>query len=265
MPVKFNVDRVMRNWKASGGKSKFEKSLRDVLIYMQNDPNIKNMAEAAYLLGTAKAESDYSLQRWESDYQCGPAGMPYNKKPCNRALNYFRSRKTGGGGSKKNYYEMGLDRNGMPYFGRGLIQLTGKYNYDKYGKLIGVDLLADGDRALIPKNSYKIASTYLKLKTFKHVNNNDLRKARKSVNGGTRGVDEVNGAFKRWMNVFKTSGFGNSGMTRQTRQVALYSSLAVGILGTIGLGVYVVKKNNIQLPALPNMPDTMPTLPIGLR
>lgn len=260
MPVKFNVDRVLSNWKKSGGKSKFPKSLRAVLIYMQNDPNITNMAEAAYLLGTAKAESDYSLQRWESDYQCGPAGVPYDKYPCKKALNYFRSRKTGGGGSKRNYYEMGLDRNGMPYFGRGLIQLTGKHNYGKYGKLIGVDLLSDGDRALIPKNSYRIASTYLKLKTFKHVNKGDLRRARKSVNGGTRGVDEVNGAFNKWMNVFKASGFTTSSMTRQNRQIALYSSLAVGLLGTIGLGVYVVKKKNIQMPALPKMPE-LPVIP----
>ena len=257
MPVKFNVDRVISNWKKIGGKSKFPQSLRSVLIYMQNDSNITNMAEAAYLLATAKAESDYSLQRWESDYQCGPAGIPYDKYPCTKALNYFRSTKTSGG-SKRNYYEMGLDRNGMPYFGRGLIQLTGKYNYEKYGKLIGVDLLSDGDRALIPKNSYKIASTYLKLKTFKHVNQGDLRRARKSVNGGTRGVDEVNGAFNKWVKVFKASGFTTSSMTRQSRQIALYSSLALGLLGTVGLGVYVVKKNNIQMPGLPRIPDIMP-------
>ena len=158
--------------------------------------------------------------------------------PCDRALNYYRSTKTSSG-SKRNYYDLGLDRNGMPYFGRGLIQLTGKGNYEKYGKLIGVDLLSDGDRALIPENSYKIASTYLKLKTFKHVNSGDLTRARKSVNGGTRGAPEVNDSYYMWLDVLGNSGFRKSILTRRGRQIALYSSLTLAILGT---GFYIYYK-----------------------
>jgi predicted chitinase len=257
MPVKFNVDKVLRLWKASGGRSKFKNSLRAVLIYIQNDPNITNMREAAYLLATAKAESDYSLQRWESDYTCGPAGVPYKRYPCQRALNYYRSTR---GGRKRNYYEMGRDRNGMPYFGRGLIQLTGKHNYGKYGKLIGVDLLSDGDRALEPRNSYKIASTYLKLKTFKYVNAGNLTRARKSVNGGTRGVADVNAAFHAWMKVFKRAGFATSSQTRQRRQAIFYSTVALSTIALFGATVYVVRKKKIKLkmPSLPRLPDITP-------
>ena len=238
MPVKFNINRAMRNWQNSGGSSKFEKSLRQVLKYIQNDKNITNMAEAAYLLGTAKAESDYSLQRWESDYQCGKAGVPYVDYPCDRALNYYRSTRTGSGKSKRNYYEMGLDKNGMPYFGRGLIQLTGKHNYEKYGKLIGVDLISDGDRALNPWNSYRIASTYLDLKTFKHVNNGDLTRARKSVNGGTRGAQEVNDSYDLWLHVFEESGFRKSILTRSGRQFLILST----VTAALGFGYYVYAK-----------------------
>jgi predicted chitinase len=260
MPVKYNVDRVLKNWKASGGKSKFEKSLRHVLIYIQNDPNITNMAEAAYLLATAKAESDYSLQRWESDYMCGPAGVAYKKHPCSKALNYYRS--TGKEGRrKKNYYNLGVDRYGMPYFGRGLIQLTGKSNYEKYGKIIGVDLVSNGDRALVPMNSYKIASAYLHLKTFKYVNAGNLTRARKSVNGGTRGLSEVNHAFNKWMNIFKQSGFTTSTMTRQARQAIMYSGVAVSFLSLIGVGVYTVRKYG--LPTLPQMPTLPELTPVG--
>ena len=62
-------------------------------------------------------------------------------------MNYYRSTKDG----KINYYTLGTDKNGLPYFGRGLIQLTGKSNYKKYGDLIGVDLVNDGNKALEQK------------------------------------------------------------------------------------------------------------------
>jgi putative chitinase len=44
-----------------------------------------------------------------------------------------------------------------PWYGRGDIQLTWEYNYDKAGKFIGVDLIADPDKALDPGNSARIA------------------------------------------------------------------------------------------------------------
>ena len=163
MAVKFDIKDALFEFKSSGGTTSFSESLEDVLKYIQNDKNINSAEQAAYLLATAKAESNYSLQRWESDYLCGEQGVPYKDKPCERAVNYYRS-----SNGKKNYFELGVDGNGMAYFGRGLIQLTGKSNYEKYGRLIGVDLVKDGDKALIPKNSYKIASEYLKARTWKY-------------------------------------------------------------------------------------------------
>jgi hypothetical protein len=44
-----------------------------------------------------------------------------------------------------------------PYYGRGLIQLTWRSNYDFYGRLFGVDLVDDPDKALEPILSAKIA------------------------------------------------------------------------------------------------------------
>ena len=154
------------------------------------------MKEVAYFLATAKVESDYSLQRWEADYLCGAKGVPYQVQPCQKALNYYRS-----SDGKANYYSKGVDSTGVPYFGRGLIQLTHKYNYDKYGKKIGVNLVDDGDKALEPQNSYKIASEYLDSKTFKYVNRDNLTQARKSVNGGTKGVSDTNREYQMWLNI----------------------------------------------------------------
>lgn len=198
MSVKFNVKEALKLYKEAGYTTSFPNSLKDVLKYMQKDKNLNTKKDVAYLLATAKVESDYSLQRWESDFACNSYGKPYLEKPCKNALDYYRSTKN----NKKNYYTLGTDKRGLPYFGRGLIQLTGKSNYKKYGDIIGVDLVGEPDYAMIPKNSYKIASEYfVKRNVFKNANAGNLRQARINVNGGTKGLDEVNKYYKIWLEI----------------------------------------------------------------
>lgn len=199
----FDIDKAIGLVEKSYAPSaKFKESLKKVLYYIKNDASIDNVKKAAYMLGTAFAESGYSLQRWEADYACGSTGVKYGAGgPCSSALKYYKSSK-----GKKNYYDLGTDNNGFPYFGRGLIQLTGKANYESYGKKIGQDLVGNGDLAMEPQNSYKIAAEFLKANTFSKVMSGDLKKARKSVNGGTKGIDEVNGAYNAWLSVFSQLG-----------------------------------------------------------
>ena len=234
MPVKFNINTALNLYKQSGGTTNFESSLKQVLKFMQNDVNVNNEKEAAYFLATAKSESDYSLQRWESDYLCGEKGVPYVGQPCQKALNYYRS-----SDGKSNYYNRGVDSTGTPYFGRGLIQITHKYNYKTYGDLIGVDLVGEADKAMIPENSYKIASAYLNRKTFKHVNNGDLTQARKSVNGGTKGVDRTNVSYYRWLNIFQNPAV-NFKYIFWTKKRRIY----FGIMTALGLvvGAYFINR-----------------------
>jgi predicted chitinase len=266
MGVSVNIDKAISDYKQKGGKTSFEDSLRQVLQFAQSDNNLNEVSDLAYLLATAKAESDYSLQRWESDYACGLTGKPYNQKPCEKALNYYRSTK----GGKKNYYTLGTDKNGLPYFGRGLIQLTGKANYEKYGKLIGVDLVNDGDKALEPKNSYQIATTFLSQKrggtyaknganrsTFDMAKDGDLTKARKSVNGGSKGLEEVNKYFQLWKEVLQNNlGESNnlalkSTLTtdkkKRTKKI-IAIGIAVLILGVSGTLTYLYLKKRGKLP-----------------
>lgn len=200
---KYNIDDILVKINQTKHKpnDKFRDSLKKILLWIKTDTLITDTREAAYLLGTAYAESGYSLQRWEADYICTGIGIPYGSAgPCEKALNYYRS-----SNRKKDYYTLGVDSKGLPYFGRGLIQLTGKGNYDKYGKKIGVDLVSNGDLALREENSYKIASIYLKSLVYKHVIEGDLTTARKRVNGGTKGIDEVNGAYKDWLSILNTN------------------------------------------------------------
>jgi hypothetical protein len=176
-------------------------------------------------------------------------------------LNYYRSTK----GGKKNYYTLGTDKNGLPYFGRGLIQLTSKSNYEKYGDLIGVDLVNDGDKALEPKNSYKIATTFLSNKrggiyakngvnrsTFDLARDNDLTLARKSVNGGTKDLDRVNTAYKFWKDLLKKNNAkvvsGSESVGRNKTKLWLGIGLSVITIGVTGTLIYLYLKKNNKLP-----------------
>jgi putative chitinase len=51
---------------------------------------------------------------------------------------------------------------GYKYRGRGYIQLTGKENYERYGKKLGVDLVNNPELANDPSIAIKIATEYLK-------------------------------------------------------------------------------------------------------
>jgi len=261
MAIKIDIDKLISDYKKDGKKTDFPDSLKQVLEYARSDKNLTDISDLAYLLATAKIESDYSLQRWESDYVCGLKGKPYKDKPCDSALNYYRSTE----GGKKNYYTLGTDKNGLPYFGRGLIQLTGKENYKKYGDLIGVDLVNDGDKALLPKNSYLIASTYLSQKrggiyekngvkrnTFDLVKDNDLTLARKSVNGGTKNLDKVNDSYIFWKNILKKNNAkvvsGGDFGSRDKKKVWLGIAVSVVTIGITATLVYLYLKKTNKLP-----------------
>jgi putative chitinase len=77
------------------------------------------------------------------------------------------------------------------YFGRGLIQLTGKDNYERCGLAIGVDLLSDPALLLDPRYAALSAGWFWN----KH-GLNELADAQehgqitKRINGGTLGLDD---------------------------------------------------------------------------
>lgn len=49
------------------------------------------------------------------------------------------------------------DAQGKSWFGRGMIQLTHKRNYELLGRVIGADLVSNPDAALTPRNAAKVA------------------------------------------------------------------------------------------------------------
>jgi predicted chitinase len=80
---------------------------------------------------------------------------------------------------------------GVKYKGRGLVQLTGRANYEKFGKLLGIDLLNHPELAELPDNAIKIMIEGMKNGLFTgyklgDFNPSDFEGMRAIVNGSDR-------------------------------------------------------------------------------
>ena len=256
MAVKLNINNAIDLFKSKGGDTTFEQSLRQVLKNAEKDKRITSLSDLAYLLATAEVESNYSLQRWESDYLCGKQGIPYQDKPCQKALDYYKSTQ----GNKQNYYNLGTDNRGLPYFGRGLIQLTGKSNYETYGKKIGVDLVSNPEKALKKDISYDVAVEYMTTKrggygnksTFDLAKEGNFTSARKSVKGSSSGSESVKSDYNNWISILQDNkvnarvvkGKTNSiSKDNRTGKIILATFISLTLIGiSIGLYSYLKKK-----------------------
>jgi len=74
---------------------------------------------------------------------------------------------------------------GFLYRGRGLIQLTGKDNYAKYGRIIGEDLVNNPDLANDPQIAKKIAVAYMQEQQKAGVNLADIQQVGKAMGFAT--------------------------------------------------------------------------------
>ena len=99
---------------------------------------------------------------------------------------------------------------GADFKGRGYVQLTGRANYEKYGPLVGVpqlaanpDLANDRDVAARILAAF-IGSKEIAIKTA--LMENDLRTARRLVNGGSNGLDRFSEAYQIGMSVVAPDG-----------------------------------------------------------
>lgn len=107
----------------------------------------------------------------------------------------FRWLKELGGKSYFDKYEGRLDLgntqegDGYKYRGRGLIMITGRYNYEKYGKLLNINLLEAPDKALLPDVALLIAFKYWEINKLASLEDN-VKKVTRKINGGYNGLAE---------------------------------------------------------------------------
>lgn len=78
---------------------------------------------------------------------------------------------------------------GFRYRGRGPIHVTGRANYEKYGNLLGVDLVGNPDLATTPQYAFSIAGLFWKLNGLNELADvQDFRAITKRINGGLHGL-----------------------------------------------------------------------------
>jgi putative chitinase len=102
--------------------------------------------------------------------------------------------------------DLGNDRlgDGKLYAGRGLIQLTGRANYRRVGKALGLPLETDPDLACDPQTAVKIACHYWSTHGINEAADaNDIVRVTKAVNGGRNGLEDRKACFLRARQVLK--------------------------------------------------------------
>lgn len=78
---------------------------------------------------------------------------------------------------------------GARYHGRGIFQLTGRFNYRRFGAVLGIDLEAEPDRAMEPAISLSIAFAYWREREINvAADADDVARVTKLINGGRTGL-----------------------------------------------------------------------------
>jgi len=130
----------------------------------------------------AETESFEPISEGRSRFNTSPGGHPFDL--------YDNRRDLGNRGSP----------DGERFKGRGFIQLTGRDNYQKHGEAIGLgnQLVEKSDLANDPKTAAQLLASFLKAKESAIKDallDNDLKQARKLVNGGSNGLDRFVDAY----------------------------------------------------------------------
>jgi predicted chitinase len=91
---------------------------------------------------------------------------------------------------------------GVRYKGRSCIQITGRANYSKYGKILNVDLISNPELAATPEVGFRIACAYW---NDHHLNDfadkGDIITITKRINGGVNGLDKRKAYYSKALSV----------------------------------------------------------------
>jgi putative chitinase len=175
-----------------GIDEKWYKPLMDTFIKY----NISTTQRQACFIGQCQHESDnfrileenlhYSAARlmavWPSRFPSLDVAEQYANNP-EKLANKIYAGRMGNGDEESG--------EGFAFHGRGLIQLTGKENYDNCGSGIGVDLLSDPNRLLDPQYAALSAGWFFNKKGLNALADaSDFETMTKRINGGTLGLDD---------------------------------------------------------------------------
>ena len=95
---------------------------------------------------------------------------------------------------------------GYRFKGRGPIQVTGRANYVRYGKELGVDLVGQPELAARPEHGFDIAGVYWTKNGLNALADaGDFRAVTKRINGGYNGLADREAYYRRAKEVLKSA------------------------------------------------------------
>ena len=162
--------------------------------------------KAMFLAQTTHESNDY--KRLEESFNYSPkrlfevfrkrvGSLENAKKLCNEGAKAIADFVYGGrlGNAKDEGYK---------YRGRGIIQLTGKNNYEYYGKKLNIDLVTNPNLAKEPDTAIEIALLFWKEKGCGLLaRKGDVKGVTKLINGGYNGLDDRQKRFERILKILE--------------------------------------------------------------
>lgn len=126
---------------------------------------------------------NYSAKRmvevWPSRFKSEAAAAPFAHNPRGLANEVYNGRM----GNRT-----GTD-DGWNFIGHGMLQLTGREDYQKYGSMLGIDMVAEPDLTIDPRYALKIAALEWDSKQCNlDADEDSVRKVTKKINGGLVGL-----------------------------------------------------------------------------
>ncbi len=94
---------------------------------------------------------------------------------------------------------------GARYRGRGFVQLTGRDNYERYGKVLDISLADNPDSACAPEVAACLLAAFLDAnldRLTKALDKDDLKAARKVINGGSHGLERFSETYRKAQSVW---------------------------------------------------------------
>ncbi len=148
------------------------------------DADLADKPMVLMALGTIRAETESFLPIAEGQSR-------FNTSPNGRPFDLYDNRKDLGNVGPPD---------GASFRGRGFVQLTGRANYAKFGNVIGLgnQLVDNPERASDPVTAARLLVAFLaanEVRIKQALLENDLKTARRLVNGGSNGLDRFTDAY----------------------------------------------------------------------
>lgn len=152
---------------------------------------------------------------------------------------------------------------GYRFRGRGAIGLTGRANYERAGKALGLDLVNNPDLAADPAVAAKVATWYWKDKKglSEAAKNGDVERVRKLVNGGYNGLGDVKNLSAGYRDKASSGKYALETVTPPATQIAAaqMSSPALPAVSNVASSPSLPSSLHPQS----SVPRDIPPVPVG--